>query len=142
MQKRHNMQTETHTRLDEVQKMLNEASRLHEQQNPGAAITTAYNASLFIAAAYLLEIEGQQLPETENTYHQFAKAIEILGRHPQFTDRIRDTVRTVSVLHEAYEPALSAQTAPQDAEQMITHVQALLNVVNDLSCQPSLTNEG
>jgi hypothetical protein len=118
--------------LDEAQNILNEAQGLNGEGNAPASIEKAYGASNKIAAVYMREIEGQDLPANDDTYHLFSKAIQQSGRHPKFRDQITGVVRVVYVLHEAYEPALLHETTTKDAQQMIDHVSELQGLIEQV----------
>jgi hypothetical protein len=126
------MKPETRIQLNEAHVMLDQARNLNDAGSAPAAIENAYNGSIRIAAAYMLEVEGKQLPLNDDTYYAFAKTIDKPEKHPEFSERIMDVVRSVSFLHEAYEPALLPETTPRDALQMINHVDALENLIENV----------
>ncbi len=126
------MNTETQNRLAEASTMLEEAQRLNTNGQHGAAMKLSYEASEFIAAAYLSSAVGENLPPSDATYERFAKTIREPSRHPELTTEIRGLVGDVSALREIYEPALLDETTDKDVRQMIDCVANLAELVGEV----------
>jgi hypothetical protein len=126
------MKPETRVRLDAALATLNHAQTLNDSGDAPTAIKEAYQASIQIAAAYMADVNGRDFLLDDGVYYIFSRTIQESGRHLQFEDKIAETVRTVFVLHEAYEPALLHETTAKDAQQMIDHVSELRGVVESV----------
>lgn len=120
------MNDECQSRLAKARKMLAEAQSLNTEGEHSAAMKLAYEASEFIAAGYLSNATGNNLPPSDATYEQFAKTIREPNRHPALINKIRGLVGDVSALREIYEPALLSETTAKDAQQMAICVNMLL----------------
>lgn len=123
------MKPETRNLLAASSTMLDGANRLNAAGQHGAAMKLAYEASEFMAAAYLSSAVGENLPPSDATYERFAKTIREPSRHPELATEIRGLVGDVSALREIYEPALLDETTDRDAQQMIDHVAKLEELV-------------
>lgn len=127
------MKSESRNLLADACAMLEEAKRLNNSGQHGAAMKLAYEASEFMAAAYLSNAAGENLPPSDATYERFAKTIREPSRHPELTTEIRGLVGDVSALREIYEPALLDETTSKDAQQMIDRVEALAELVREIA---------
>ncbi len=123
------MNDKCQSRLAEASKMLAEAKSLNASGQHGASMKMAYEASEYVASGYMAGISGQSLVPNDANYDLFAKAIRDSDRHPALLERIREVVSCVSVLREAYEPALLEETTSEDAQQMIGCVASLQKMV-------------
>lgn len=130
------MNSECQSQLTDARKMLADAQSLNAGGRNGSAMKLAYEASEFIAAAYLSGAAGENLPPSDAIYERFAKTIREPSLHPAFAAEIRGHVGDVSALREIYEPALLDETTPKDAQQMIEHVTALLELVCAVTKNP------
>jgi HEPN domain-containing protein len=128
----HNLLPQANAMLQQANAALKQAASLTATGQYGAAMKLAYAASELIAAAYLANFTDQQLAASDKAYLVFAKLIQDSKEHDEFLPRIWDIVGDVTILREAYEPALLDETTTQDAQQMIEHVAALLELVADL----------
>lgn len=122
------MNKEYQTLLAEVSAMLVKAKDLNENGQYGEALKLAHYASECVAVAYLLATTGKRLPPNDATFETFSDTIQETNRHPDFKSKIEDVVGDVYVLREAYEPALLDETTLKDAQQMIDHVAALVEL--------------
>lgn len=122
--------------LAEANAMLDAAKSLNESGQHGAAMEKAYYASGYVAAAYLLAVNGQCMPPNDSAYDLFAKTIREPNRHPHGLQKIKETVGKVSALREVYEPALLGETASEDARQMLDCVAAMEKLVQEITVKP------
>ncbi len=127
------MNAVTQNRLAEASSMLEEAKRLNANGQHGAAMKLAYAASEFVAAGYLSNAVGENLPPSDATYERFAKTIREPTRHPALAAEIIGLVGDVSALREIYEPALLDETTDKDARQMTDCVKALAALVKRIA---------
>lgn len=127
------MNTEAQTRLTEVRAMLAEAQRLNDNGQHGEALKQAYRASEYVAVAYLAAVTGQSLPPNDAAFEQFSETIQEPERNPDLLSKIEDVVGDAYVLREAYEPAILDETSSKDAKQMIDHVEALADLVKEVT---------
>jgi hypothetical protein len=127
------MNNESQTRFAEASKMLAEALNLNASGKHGAAMNLAFEASEFTAAGYLSGVACQSLPPNDATYDLFAETIREPSRHPESALRIREIIGKVNALREAFEPSLLNETTPQDAQQMIDHVETLLELSREMA---------
>jgi hypothetical protein len=126
------MNTVTQNRLAEAISMLDEAQCLNANGQHGAAMKLSYEASEFIAAAYLSSAVGENLAPSDATYERFAKTIRQPSRHPALIAEIRGLVGDVYALREIYEPALLDETAVKDVQQMIDCVTSLAELIGEI----------
>ena len=73
------------------------------------------------------------MPPNAPNYDLFARTIREPNRHPALLQEIREIVGDVCVLREAYHPALLDEASLQDAQQLIDHVTALLELVEQIA---------
>jgi HEPN domain-containing protein len=129
----HNLLAQANVMLHQANTMLKQAVSLITIGQYGAAMKLAYEASEFIAAAYLSIATGQSQQPSYATYDLFDKMMRKPStQQPVLSPEMSGIVGCVSVLREVYEPALLDETSAQDAQQMIEHVSALLELVSDL----------
>lgn len=125
------MNTEAQSKLTEASAMLAEAKRLNDSGKHGAALKEAFHASEYVAVAYLSAATSRSLPPNAPNYDLFAGTIREPNRHPALLQEIREVVGDVCVLREAYHPALLDEASPQDTQQMIDHVEGLMELVRE-----------
>lgn len=126
------MNNECRTMLDKAQAMLTDAKSLDESGQHGDAMKQAYHAAEYVAAVYLSAVKSQSFTPNEATYNLFAKTIREPNRHPEKLQSIKEVVGDLSALREIYEPALLDETTPQDARQMVGHMDTMLELVSKL----------
>jgi hypothetical protein len=126
------MSEESQTKLAEAHAMLAEAARLNDNGEHGEALKQAYHTSEQIAVVYLSTMTGQSLPSNDTNYDLFAETIREPHRHPALVQKVGEVVGKVCALREAYEPALLDETSLKDAQQMIGHVAALAELVDEI----------
>lgn len=127
------MSTEAQSKLNEAHALLAEAKRLNDSGQHGVALKEAFQASEHVAVAYLSAATGRSLPPNAPNYDLFVGTIREPNRHPALLQEIREVVGDVSILREAYHPALLDEASPQDTQQMIDHVTALLELVQQIA---------
>jgi len=120
------------TLFAEISAMLIKAKGLNENGQHDEALKQAYQASEYVAAAYLIETTGQNLLPNDTTFDIFAKMMREPNRHPALLQKIKEIVGDACALREAYEPALLDETTAQDARQMIDRIVALSKLVGEI----------